>query len=310
MQINIAADFSGERLDKALAVLLPHFSRATLQKAIKSGQLTVNGEAWTDPAKKISAACVAELTYSEEPTDIVGEDIPIDVVFEDEHIVVIDKPAGLVCHPAPGHRTGTLVHALVNRFRLSDVDAARPGIIHRLDKDTSGLMLVAKTNQAHFAFAKLFAEHKGNLIRRRYICFVFGNPKSGRLETQIRRHPTNRQQFIAAENGGKKAVTLYKTLATRYFSATKCISEVECELLTGRTHQIRVHMRHLGYPIIGDPVYGRKKIEPVFPDEIRFFPRQALHSSNLDFRHPITNANLSFTSPLPEDMTTLQLFAM
>ena len=161
---------------------------------------------------------------------------------------MIDKPAGLVCHPAPGHRSGTLVNALVNKFKLSDVNGnIRPGIIHRLDKDTSGLMIVAKTNEAHMAFSNLFANFKGSLIKRRYIAIVFGIPqnKQGKIETYITRHPKNRQMFTTSNTNGKLAITLYNVQKSFYFSSTKSISVVECELLTGRTHQIRVHMKYI-----------------------------------------------------------------
>ena len=183
----------------------------------------------------------------------------------------------------------------------------RPGIVHRLDKDTSGLMLIAKTNEAHMAFANLFANEKGNLIRRKYVCFVFGvpYPRSGKIETFITRHPHNRQMFVSHNSRGKKAITLYEVEKSMYFSSTKAISKIHCELLTGRTHQIRVHMKHIGHNIIGDIIYGKSKIEPIYPLVIRNFPRQALHSYQLEFQHPFTHNWLCFTSTLPRDMLNL-----
>ena len=303
----IPVELLGQRLDKILAIIFPQYSRVTLQNCIKVGGVLIDNKRILDPSKKIYNGNTLVLNYTEPAklNEIAAEEIELDIVYEDDYILVINKQAGLVCHPAPGHYTGTLVNALMHKFKLSNINGnTRPGIVHRIDKDTSGLIIVAKTNEAHFALSKMFADHK-KLINRKYICFVFGNPKSGKIETFIKRHPVNRQQFITDDKNGKLAITLYNTKQTRFFTPTKCISIVECKLLTGRTHQIRVHMKHLGCSLIGDSVYGKSKIESIYPEIVKTFPRQALHSAELSFQHPITNERLHFTSPLPQDMQGL-----
>jgi 23S rRNA pseudouridine1911/1915/1917 synthase len=308
--------YDGKRLDLVASTVSEELSRTQFQKYLRHGSVRLDGEVIDNPAMKVSSPCLIEIEivpilpeYSIEP-----EDIPVDVVFEDEHILVINKAAGMVCHPAPGHRSGTLVNAIVHRMgaKLPMIgERTRPGIVHRLDKDTSGLMLIAKTDRAHVEFSKLFAEEKGNLLHRRYTCFVFGTPthKTGRIETFIKRHPKLRQQFTACHDFGKLAVTLYTVEKSIYFSSMKSITKVNCELLTGRTHQIRVHMQHLGTPIVGDITYGLKKIDAtIYPEQVLSFQRQALHSAGLSFRHPITSENLNFTTGLPEDMENLEAF--
>ncbi|MDR2598449.1 MAG: RluA family pseudouridine synthase [Holosporales bacterium] len=306
--------YDGMRLDLAAVMASGRLSRTQFQKYLRQGSVRLNGEVADNPSMKISTPCLIEIEiapilpeYSIEP-----ENIPIDTIFEDDHIIVINKEAGMVCHPAPGHRSGTLVNAIINKMgnRLPMAgEKTRPGIVHRLDKDTSGLMLVAKTERAHFEFSRLFAEGKGRLIHRRYICFVFGTPapKTGRIETFIKRHPKLRQQYTTCSESGKFAITLYSTERSIYLTSTKSIAKVNCELLTGRTHQIRVHMQHLGTPIIGDATYGLKKVgTSIYPAQVSCFPRQALHSAKLSFKHPITNDDLEFTAELPEDMAILE----
>ena len=312
MIIEITDSEIGKRIDVAISEVLTEFSRTKVQKLIKSKKIACNGELILDASKKITASCCVEVEDCEPEYEyeIIPEQIDLDIVFEDEFIIVINKPAGMVCHPAPGHKSGTLVNAIAYHFKnqLSSIGGTmRPGIVHRLDKDTSGLMLIAKTNEAHMAFANLFANEKGNLIKRKYVCFVFGVPfpKCGKIETFITRHPHNRQMFIAHNSNGKKAVTLYEVEKSVYFSSTKAISKVYCELLTGRTHQIRVHMKHIGNNIIGDHVYGKSKIEPIYPLNIRNFSRQALHALKREFQHPFTHKWLYFTSDLPQDMLNL-----
>ena len=312
MIIEITDTEIGKRIDVAISEMVQDFSRTKIQKLIKSKKIVCNGEVILETSKKIIAPCVIKIEDCEPEYEyeIIPERINLDIVFEDEFIIVINKPAGMVCHPAPGHKSGTLVNAIAYHFKnqLSNIGGTmRPGIVHRLDKDTSGLMLIAKTNEAHMAFANLFANEKGNLIRRKYVCFVFGvpYPRSGKIETFITRHPHNRQMFVSHNSRGKKAITLYEVEKSMYFSSTKAISKIHCELLTGRTHQIRVHMKHIGHNIIGDIIYGKSKIEPIYPLVIRNFPRQALHSYQLEFQHPFTHNWLCFTSTLPRDMLNL-----
>ncbi|MDR1475720.1 MAG: RluA family pseudouridine synthase [Holosporales bacterium] len=314
MNIQILEDCIGQRVDVAVSKTSGELSRTQFQKYIKQGSVSLDGKIINDPSLKITSPCLIEISNAQSSLDyfVEPENIPLDVVFEDEYIIIINKPAGMVCHPAPGHRSGTLVNAIVYMFGETLLDAgekSRPGIVHRLDKDTSGLMIVAKTNKSHVEFAKLFSESKGNLIRRKYTCFVFGSPspKKGQIETMIKRHPKLRQQFIACYDTGKFALTMYSIEKSVYFTSTKAISKVICELLTGRTHQIRIHMQHIGNPIIGDIVYGKRKIGAIaYPEYILSFPRQALHSSELSFKHPMTGENLKFTSELPDDMEKLE----
>lgn len=308
---NIIIEQLGKRLDKVLAEIFTNISRSELQRCIKAGLVTINGVIVPDPAKKIQQIGEVILTYDNSQTqkyDLSPENIPIDVIYEDEYILIINKHAGIVCHPAPGHKNGTLVNALAGRWQLSDM-RERPGIVHRLDKDTSGIMLVAKNNIAHAKFADLFANHKGTEIRRFYTCFVFGAPTNneGRIDCKLVRHPKNRQIFTTSNTQGKSATTLYKTLQTHYFTSNKAISKIECELLTGRTHQVRVHMHYIECPLIGDQTYKKKHIEFVYPEYVRDFPRQALHSSKLVFFHPFLQQQMEFITPLPEDMLNLDI---
>ena len=335
----------GKRLDIVLTSIIPvitsrNISRTTIQNRIKSGDVLLNNVIVLNPNTKLNKISNIQINIAKNNNsyEISGENIPLDIIYEDDYILVINKQAGLVCHPALGHMSGTLVNALVNKFKLSNINGnTRPGIIHRLDKDTSGLMIVAKTNEAHMAFSNLFANFKGSLIKRKYIAVVFGTPqnKQGEIDitrnemretditrvnaretnitrnemreirTYITRHPKNRQMFTTSNTTGKLAITMYNVQKSFYFSSTKSISVVECELLTGRTHQIRVHMKYIGCPLVGDQIYCKSKIETVYPDYIRNFPRQALHSSVLSFVHPFTNENLTFIAPLPEDINTI-----
>lgn len=310
--IQITAEFIGKRIDSALSEIVDNLSRTTIQKLIREKKVLINGLVLSSSSQKITKECFIDILESEINVDyeIIPENIKLDILYEDEYVIIINKPAGLVCHPAPGHKNGTLVNAIVYHFKnnLSDMNGLlRPGIVHRLDKDTSGVMLIAKTNEAHMAFADMFANEKGKKIRRKYICYVFGSlkEKQGRIETFINRHPKNRQIYIASENSGKLAITLYNIEKTKYITSTKCISKLNCELLTGRTHQIRVHMKYMRIPIIGDEVYGKTKIESCFPDIIRNFPRQALHSRELFFIHPFLKKEMVFIAEEPEDMKEL-----
>ena len=313
MKIEVKDSEIGKRVDIVISELTPEFSRAKVQRLIKAKKVLCNSEVISDASKKIIAPCLIEIEDDElEPGyELIPEKIDLNIVYEDDFIIVINKSAGMVCHPAPGHKSGTLVNAIAYHYRnrLSNIGGAmRPGIVHRLDKDTSGIMLVAKTNEAHMAFANLFANEKGNLIQRKYVCFVFGlpSPRKGSIETFITRHPKNRQMFIAHNSIGKKAITFYEVENAVYFTSTKAISRIKCELLTGRTHQIRVHMKHIGCNIIGDQTYGKSKIEHTYPEIARNFSRQALHSNVLEFKHPFTHEWLHFEASLPEDMQKLE----
>ena len=311
MEIKISNDFIGKRIDIAISELISEFSRSKIQKLIKDQKIKIN-DVSVSSSQKILAECFVNIEETQENLnyEIIPENIDLDILFEDEFIVVLNKPAGMVCHPAPGHKSGTLVNAIMYHFNnsLSCVGGvSRPGIVHRLDKDTSGVMLIAKTNESHVAFANLFANEKGKSIKRRYTCFAFGVPfeKSSKIETFITRHPKNRQIYTTSDTSGKRAITLYEIEKSVYFTSTKAISKINCELLTGRTHQIRVHLKHIGHHIIGDQVYGKSKIEPTYPDIVRCFPRQALHSNELEFVHPFTKQRLVFAAKLPNDLELL-----
>jgi 23S rRNA pseudouridine1911/1915/1917 synthase len=231
------------------------------------------------------------------------QDIPLNIVFEDEHLLVVDKPAGLVVHPAAGNLDGTLVNALLHHCagKLSGIGGvARPGIVHRIDKDTSGLLVVAKTDVAHEGLAKQFAAHS---IDRRYLAIVAGVPKAGegKIDAPLARSATNRKKIAVVEGPrGKRAVTYWKRL-----NLLRDAALVECRLETGRTHQVRVHMASIGHPLVGDPVYGRSgKTHGKLLKELGFH-RQALHAAELGFTHPVTKRRLSFSSAMPTDMQEL-----
>jgi 23S rRNA pseudouridine1911/1915/1917 synthase len=292
------------RLDSALATALPELSRARIQALVAENSLSVDGVSVTDASSKKFAGRRFELSVPAPIADKAeAQDIDLDIVYEDEHLVVVDKPAGLVVHPAAGHADGTLVNALLHHCRgqLSGIGGVqRPGIVHRIDKDTSGLLVVAKSDAAHEGLAKLFASHD---IERRYLAVVSGipAPPAGTVRTQIGRSTTNRKKMaVLPENKGRHAVTHFRTLER--FART---AFVECTLETGRTHQVRVHMAHIGHPLIGDSVYSnRQNPYRIGPNRSKF-ERQALHAASLGFIHPITGATLRFESRLPQDIQLL-----
>jgi 23S rRNA pseudouridine1911/1915/1917 synthase len=285
------------RLDKVLIALLPDFSRARLQALIKSGQLKVDGKVQKLPSHKLKGGEKLELSVPAPlPAKPRAQKIPLDVIYEDAHLLVINKPAGLVVHPAAGHGEGTLVNALIAHCgkSLSGIGGeARPGIVHRLDKDTSGLMVVAKNDIAHRGLSEQFSGHK---LARIYHAFVWGIPrfKNGKIEGAIGRSPANRKKMAITKNG-KDAVTHYTV--EEAFGAKA--ARLSLKLETGRTHQIRVHLAHLGHGVIGDPLYGKGKSPKVD------FARQALHAAELHFTHPVTKKAMKFEAPLPEDMKEL-----
>ena len=304
IDVRLEAAPAGWRLDRALAVAVPTLSRERLKTLIRSGAVESGGKPVRDPATKVRGTESLSVAVPEpQPAHNVAQDIPLTIVFEDEHLLVVDKPAGLVVHPAAGNLDGTLVNALLHHCagRLSGIGGvARPGIVHRIDKDTSGLLVVAKTDVAHEGLAKQFAAHS---IDRRYLAMVSGVPRAshGTVDAPLARSATNRKKIAIVEGKrGKRAVTHWKRL-----EVLKDAALVECRLETGRTHQVRVHMASLGHALLGDPVYGRSgKSHGKLLKELGF-QRQALHAAELGFTHPVTGRRLSFSSPMPVDMQEL-----
>jgi 23S rRNA pseudouridine1911/1915/1917 synthase len=291
------------RLDKALADA-SGLSRERVKALIAEGRVTIANVAATQPSLKIPGASAFAIAVPQAiPPLAEAQDIPLVVVFEDEHLIVVDKPAGLVVHPAAGNLDGTLVNALLHHCRgqLSGIGGvARPGIVHRIDKDTSGLLVVAKTDRAHEGLAEQFADHS---IVRSYRAVVSGLPRlaSGRIEGAIGRSSHDRKKMAIVEDGrGKHAVTHYKLL-----EPLKSAALVECRLETGRTHQVRVHMASIGHALLGDPAYGRtpSKLKPLLAQ--LEFRRQALHAAELGFLHPVNRETVQFFSPIPADMSAL-----
>jgi 23S rRNA pseudouridine1911/1915/1917 synthase len=301
----VAEDAVGWRLDRALAVAVPTLSRERLKALISSGAVTAaGGVPLRDPAAKAQAGSTYRIAVPEpRPAHNEAQDIALDIVHEDDHLLVVDKPAGLVVHPAAGNFDGTLVNALLHHCagRLSGIGGvARPGIVHRIDKDTSGLLVVAKTDVAHEGLASQFARHS---IHRLYAALVSGLPvpPSGTVDAPLARSSANRKKMaVVEEDRGKRAVTHYRLVRPLRGAAL-----VECRLETGRTHQVRVHMTHIGHPLLGDPVYGRIRSEHRAVLKDMGFERQALHAAALGFTHPVSKQNLSFKSALPSDIQEL-----
>lgn len=302
--VTLTAEMAGWRFDRALAAALPQLSRERLKALINAGAVSGPAGLLRDPSKKISGSEMVTVRIPEPAAAAAAaQDIALDIVFEDDHLLVVDKPAGLVVHPAAGNLDGTLVNALLHHCagRLSGIGGvARPGIVHRIDKDTSGLLVVAKTDPAHVDLSRQFAAHS---VRRLYLAVVAGRPipPAGRIEGALARSSANRQKMAIVEDGrGKHAVTHYRTLQP-LLDATA----VECRLETGRTHQVRVHMASIGHPLLGDPAYGRTR--PVHKPALTTlgFTRQALHARTLGFQHPVSKENLSFESPVPADIQEL-----
>ncbi len=305
IEVRLNAAHSGWRLDRALADTLRALSRERLKALIRGGGLVdAAGLVARDPAAKVKGGEEYRLAVPQpKPAHNAPQDIPLNVIFEDEHLLVVDKPAGLVVHPAAGNRDGTLVNALLHHCgrSLSGIGGiARPGIVHRIDKDTSGLLVVAKTDAAHEGLARQFAAHS---IERRYLAIVTGVPTNaeGSIEAPLARSSANRKKIAIVESGrGKRAVTHWRRLKPLSGAAL-----VECRLETGRTHQVRVHMAAIGHPLVGDPVYGRSsKAHRELLKNIDFH-RQALHAAKLGFVHPASQRRLSFDSTMPPDMQEL-----
>lgn len=318
------AEGAGDRVDAWLAKLWPDLSRSRIQGLIGAGKLSIDGTPVTHAKDKPRAGARYELTLPPpEPASPQPETIPLKIVFEDEHLVVVDKAAGMAMHPAPGSMHGTMVNALLAHCgaSLSGIGGvARPGIVHRIDKDTTGLVVVAKHDAAHNGLAKLFAKHN---LERVYYAVTRGAPKerSARIENTLVRSNEDRRKYVVARDpetsAGKTAITQYWTVESYGQQAGASVGRpaaalLECRLHTGRTHQIRAHLTHLGAPLIGDPLYGKQrafKAEGPHAEEagaaVAAFPRQALHAAVLGFKHPVTGIEMRFESPLPADMHLL-----
>jgi 23S rRNA pseudouridine1911/1915/1917 synthase len=300
----IPEDAAGSRLDQALSELLPDYSRALIQSWIKSGWVQVDGQLLKPKSKLLGGEQVTIEAEIEEQDDWKAEDIPLDIIFEDEHILVINKPAGLVVHPAAGNRNGTLLNALLFHEQQQAL-LPRAGIVHRLDKDTSGLMVVAKSLAAH---TRLVQQIQNKEVTRQYLAIAFGEMTGGKtIEASIGRHPSHRTKMAVLENNAqaKDAITHIRLL-----QRFKGFSYVLAQLETGRTHQIRVHMSHIGFPLVGDPAYGGKNKYPKGADEnlksvLNAFNRQALHATYLALEHPITFDELEWEQDPPEDFLHL-----
>ncbi len=310
LEVTIEADQQGERVDRALAARLPELSRSRLKSLIEEGRVRSGERTISDPSQRVKPGqnFVISIPDATAPEPL-AEDIPLVVRYEDDALIVIDKPAGMVVHPAPGNEGATLVNALIAHCgaSLSGIGGVRrPGIVHRLDKDTSGLLVAAKHDIAHRKLAADFASHE---IERAYQAVVWGVPakKSGEIEGNIGRHPVHRKKMTVLARGGKPALTRYRVLK----SFGRLASLVECRLATGRTHQIRVHLASIGHPLLGDPTYGRatparlNALPPKVRAVVAGFKRQALHAWLLGFKHPVTGEALRWESPLPPDMLAL-----
>ncbi len=308
--ITIPPDLAGQRLDKALAATAPDLSRSRIQALIADGRLRRDGTSCPDSAANAQSGPYQLEIPPLAAAEPAAQAIPLTVLYEDEHLIVVDKPAGMAAHPAPGTRDGTLVNALLHhcRSQLSGIGGvARPGIVHRLDKETSGVMVAAKTDAAHAGLSALFARHD---IERVYIALTRGAPRPARgvIETRIGRSPHDRKKMAVLRSGGREAVTEYQVERVFGPQERPLAGRVACRLRTGRTHQIRVHLASKGAPCLGDPVYGSGPPAPAVRAAIAEagLTRQALHAAVLGFRHPVTGEMLRFESPLPADMARLQ----
>ena len=305
----IKEEDSENRLDVILAKLIPDLTRSNLKKIIELKQVKINNSVERSPSKKLKIDDVVEINLiPSEKIKILPKKIKLDIVHEDNDILIINKPAGMVVHPGAGNYKDTLVNALIYKYKknLSDVNGTtRPGIVHRIDKETSGLLVIAKNNKAHSNLGKQFSDHT---IQRTYQGLTWGilRPLEGRIETLIGRSRKNRQLMSVTEITGKKSITNYKTLKVFSIKDIPRVSFIECKLETGRTHQIRVHMAYKGNFLLGDQQYGKKnlkfkKINEDFENKLKLLNRQALHAKSLGFIHPTSNKNLNFESELPKD---------
>lgn len=316
--IAVAAEDAGARIDRVLSTAIAELSRSRLKALIIDGQVSIAGQPVLDPSYRVKAGeeIVVDVPPAE-PAEPEAENIPLDVVYEDDAIIVINKPAGLVVHPAAGHASGTLVNALIAHCgaSLSGIGGVkRPGIVHRLDKDTTGLMVAAKTDKAHKSLTEQFADHgRTGELRRGYVALVWGAPTlpTGTINLPIDRHRTVREK-MAVRKGGREAITHWQVLERFGGTGSSAIaSALACELETGRTHQIRVHLSHVGHPLLGDDAYGSgfktkaSRLNPEARALLEGLGRQALHAWHLTIEHPMTGEILSFDADWPEDMKTL-----
>ena len=322
-EFRAGADAAGVRLDQWLAAELgPDFSRNRVQALIRQGAVAVNGGAVTETKRKLAEGDLVTVEMPEpEPAEPQGENIPLDILYEDDQLIVINKPAGLVVHPGAGNWTGTLVNALIHHCgdSLSGIGGVkRPGIVHRLDKDTSGVMVVAKTDRAHKALSEAFADHgrEGDL-ERAYVALVWNIPPrmTGTIDAPLGRAADRVRRAVVPEtrDDARHAITHF-TVLERFGQGQKQAAEaalMECRLETGRTHQIRVHLAHIGHPVIGDPDYGTafrtksNRLPEPLRAKVQALPRQALHARLLAFRHPDTHMTMRFEAPLPADMAEI-----
>ncbi len=304
---------NNERLDVFLSKKISYLTRSYLKKIIEKKYVKINNEIVIFPSKKIKKDdSVLIVLASEKSKKLLPSKIKLDICFEDKDILIINKPKGMVVHPGAGNYENTLANALVHKYKnkLSNISGEfRPGIVHRIDKDTSGLLVIAKNNLAHSQLGKQFSEHS---IERKYLCLVWGviRPLNGRIETFISRNKKNRQLMMVSDINGKKAITNYKTVKTFNITDIPKLSLVECDLDTGRTHQIRVHMKYKGTSLLGDYQYGKKnikfkKINKKFFEILSNLNGQALHAKSLGFVHPTTNKFVNFDSKLPNSFKKL-----
>jgi 23S rRNA pseudouridine1911/1915/1917 synthase len=312
-KFSIKEENSGNRLDVILTRLIPDLTRSNLKKIIELKQVKINNSIEVSPSKKLKNNDEVEINLiTSEEIKILPAKIKLEIVHEDNDILIVNKPAGMVVHPGAGNYKKTLVNALIHKYKnkLSNINGTtRPGIVHRIDKETSGLLVIAKNNKAHSNLGKQFSDHT---IQRTYQALAWGvlRPLNGKIETLIGRSRKNRQLMSVTEITGKKSITNYKTLKVFNIKDVPKISFVECQLETGRTHQIRVHMAYMGNSLLGDQQYGKKnlrfkKINEEFEDKLKVLNRQALHAKSLGFIHPTSKKLINFESKLPKDFKKL-----
>ncbi len=300
LKLTASESDAGKRLDRCLAGMLPDYSRAYLQKLIKDGKITVNGQVVSVPRTPVP--CPAEIIVEippEQKCELAAENIGLEILFDDDSFMAINKPPGMVVHPAAGNWSGTLVNALLGHdTNFSDKfpeNELRPGIVHRLDKDTSGCLIVAKNPSSHFKLSRMFADRK---VRKTYAAIVKGHPKKAteEIRTLIGRHPVNRKKMAVVDRNGREAISIYR-LVKSFKLENIPVSLLEVDILTGRTHQIRVHLAHKQLPVLGDAVYGGNQSLKV--------PRQMLHAWKLELPHPESGKQMSFIAPFPDDFQSL-----
>ena len=305
--VELPREAAGQRLDQALAAALPQYSRARLQRWIREGVVRLEGAASPRSSDRMLGGERIEVRADfPETSRVEAESLPLQIVYEDEALLVLNKPAGLVVHPAPGNPDNTLVNALIAHCgtSLSGIGGVRrPGIVHRLDKDTSGVMVVAKNDETHQRLSRMFAAHD---LTRIYQAVVWGTPpaRRGTIEAAIGRHPVDRKRMAVRKTSGRAALTEY-WLEQRFGPPLRPLASlVGAKLGTGRTHQVRVHLAHIGCPVVGDPLYARRR-NTAGGEALKGLGRQALHASVLEFRHPRSGRRMTFASELPQDIKTL-----